>query len=323
MSNLDARTMKALRLHSYGAPLEVLQLEDSPIPSPGAGQIRVRVHACGLNPADWALCQGFMASSLPRGIGLDVSGAVDAVGDGVSKVSVGDLVFGVPDFMGQPSAGAANFAVLAVWEPVPDGLSLIAAAALPMAIETATRTLDLLGLKKDQTILINGGGTMVGFAAVQIAILRGANVIATAGETFASRLRDLGAKVTSYGAGMADRVRELVAGAPIDMVLQTAMASGALPDLIRLVEGDPQRVMSIGDADAKDFGVRTSGSEPDLVIRHDVLGHYARLAAEGRFTIPVARTFSLDDWREAVEESLSGRAHGKLVLLPDQASSTL
>ena len=214
MSNLDARTMKALRLQSYGAPLEVLQLEDTAIPNPGAGQIRVRVHACGLNPADWALCQGFMPSSLPRGIGLDVSGAVDAVGDGVSNVSVGDLVFGVPDFMGQPSAGAANFAVLAVWEPVPDDLSLIAAAALPMAVETATRTLDLLGLKKDQTILINGGGTMVGFAAVQIAILRGAQVIATTGGTFASRLRALGAKVTSYGAGMVDRVRELAAGAP-------------------------------------------------------------------------------------------------------------
>ena len=322
MSNLDARTMKALRLHSYGAPLEVLQLDDSPIPSPGAGQIRVRVHACGLNPADWALCQGFMASSLPRGVGLDVSGTVDAVGDGVSNVNVGDLVFGVPDFMGQPSAGAANFAVLAVWEPVPDGLSLIAAAALPMAVETATRTLDLLGLKKNQTILINGGGTMVGFAAVQIAILRGVQVIATAGDTFASRLRDLGAKVTSYGDGMVERVRELASGAP-DLALQTATASGVLPDLIRLVGGDPQRVMSIGDPDAKDFGVRTSGSEPDLVIRYDVLGHYARLAAEGRFTIPVARTFSLDDWREAVEESLNGRAHGKLVLLPDHASSTL
>ncbi len=320
MSNLDARTMKALRLHSYGAPLEVLQLEDVAVPSPGSGQIRVRVHACGLNPADWALCQGFMASSLPRGIGLDVSGAVDALGDGVSNVSVGDLVFGVPVFMGQPSAGAAEYAVLGVWESVPDGLSLIGAAALPMAVETAARTLDLLGLKKDQTILINGGGTMVGFAAVQMAILRGAHVIATAGETFASRLRDLGAKVTSYGDGMLDRVRELASGAP-DLALQTATASGVLPDLIRLVGGDPQRVMSIGDPDAKDLGVRTSGSESDLVLRYDVLGHYARLAAEGRFTIPVARTFSLDHWREAVEVSLSGRARGKLVLLPDHASS--
>ena len=319
MTNLQSSKMKALRLHSYGEPFDVLHLEEAALPNLVPGQIRVRVHACALNPADGALCQGFMANSLPRGIGLDVSGTVHAVGEGVSNVSVGDLVFGVPDFMGQSSAGAAEYAALAVWVPVPNGLNLLDAAALPMAVETATRTLDLLGLKKGQTILINGGGTMVGFAAVQMALMRGAQVIVTAGDTFASRLRDLGAKVTLYGAGMVDRVRELAAGTPIDMVLQTAMASGALPDLIKLVDGDPQRVMSIGDLNAKDFGVRTSGSESDLVLRYDVLGHYAQLAAEGRFTIPVARTFRLDHWREALEMSLSGRAHGKLLLLPDHA----
>ena len=315
MTNPQPSTMKAILLHRYGAPLDVLQLEEAPVPIPGPNQVRVRVHACALNPADAALCQGFMKSSLPRGIGLDVSGTVDAVGQGVSGVNPGDTVFGVPDFMGQPSAGAAEYAVLAVWEPIPSGLSLMDAAALPMAVETATRTLDLLGLKKGQTILINGGGTMVGFAATQMALSRGAQVIATAGDTFASRLRDFGAKVTSYGEGMVDRVRELASGAP-DLALQTALASGALPDLIQLVGGDPQRVMSIGDSDAGDFGVRTSGNEPDLVTRYDALTQYAQLAAEGRFTSPVGRTFRLDEWREALEVSLGGRAHGKLLLLP-------
>ena len=309
-------TMKALRLHNYGAPLDVLHMEEAAIPSPGPGQIRVRVHACALNPADGALCQGFMASSLPRGIGLDVSGTVDAVGEGVSNIGVGDLVFGVPDFKGQPSAGAAEYAILAVWVTVPDGLSLVDAAALPMAVETATRTLDLLTLKKGQTILINGGGTMVGFAAVQMALLRGAHVITTAGETYAGRLRDLGAKVTPYGDGVVDRVRELAGGAP-DLILQTATASGVLPDLIKIVDGDPHRVMSIADLDARELGVRTSGNEANLVPRYDVLGHFAQLAAEGRFTIPIARTFHLDKWREALEISLAGQAHGKLLLLPE------
>jgi NADPH:quinone reductase-like Zn-dependent oxidoreductase len=311
--------MKALRLHSYGAPLDVLHLEETSIPDAGPGQIRVRVHACALNPADGALCQGWAPSTLPRGIGLDVSGTVDAVGKDVTNVGVGDLVFGVPDFMGQPSAGASEYAILAVWVPVPNGLSPLDAAALPMAVETATRTLDLLGLKKSQTILINGGGTMVGFAAVQMALLRGAHVITTVGKTYADRLRDLGAKVTSYGDGMVDRVRELAGGAP-DLVLQTARASGVLLDLIQIVDGNPQRVLSIGDLDAAKFGVRTTGNEPDLVPRYDVLGHFAQLAAEGRFTIPVARTFSLEDWREALEISLSGRAHGNLLLQPDNAS---
>ncbi len=321
MTHPQLATMKALRLHSYGAPLDVLHLEQAPVSDAGPGQIRVRVHACALNPADGALCMGFMAHTLPRGIGLDVSGTVDAVGEGVTNVGLGDLVFGVPDFMGQPSAGAAEYAILAVWVPVPEGLSLLDAAALPMAVETATRTLDLLGLKKGQTILVNGGGTMVGFAAVQMALLRGAHVITTAGETYAGRLRELGAKVTSYGDGMVDRVRELAGGAP-DLVLQTAMASGVLPDLIQIVDGNPQRVMSIGDLDAVKFGVRTTGNEPDLVPRYDVLGHFAQLAAERHFTIPVVRTFSLEDWREALEISLSGRAHGKLLLLPGDAADT-
>ncbi len=117
-------------------------------------------------------------------------------------------------------------------------MDLEAAAALPMVVETAVRSLDLLGLAADQTLLVNGGGTMTGFAAVQMALMRGARVIATAGETFAGRLRDLGAKVTPYGEGMVGRVREMAGGAP-DLVLHTALAPGVLPDLIEIVDGDP------------------------------------------------------------------------------------
>ena len=314
MTTPQPATMKALRLHRYGAPLDVLHLEDAAIPTPGPGQVRVRVQACALNPADGALCMGLFPSKLPRGIGLDVSGTVDALGEGVQNVAVGDLVFGVPDFMGQASAGAAEYAVLAVFVPVPQDLDMLEAAALPMAVETAARSLDLLGLVAGQTILINGGGTMIGFSAVQMAIMRGAQVITTAGETYAARLRDLGAKVTPYGDGMADRVRVLAGGAP-DLILQTASVPGLLPELIKMVGGDAHRVLSISDFDANDLGARTTGQEAKIVLRYDTLAPFAQLAAQGRFTIPIARTFSLEDWREALEISLSGRAHGKLLLL--------
>ncbi len=316
----DQSKMKALRLHTFGEPLEVLTLEETVLPKAGPNQIRVRVEACALNPMDAILCQGFMAKSLPRGIGTDVSGTVDEVGADVSNVRVGDKVFGVPDFGGEPSAGAAEHAVLVVWEFVPEKLELQSAAAMPMSVETAARALDLLGLEKGQTIVVNGAGTMVGFAAVQMAILKGAHVIATAGDTFAGDLRKLGADVTAYGDGLADRVRATTDRKP-DVALQTA-ASGksALPDLINLVGGDPQRVMSLIDFGPDNFGVRTTGSEPDLVPRYDVLGKYAQLAAKGKFTIPVARTFRLDEWREAFEMTLEGRAHGKILLLPDNAT---
>jgi NADPH:quinone reductase-like Zn-dependent oxidoreductase len=73
--------------------------------------------------------------------------------------------------------------------------------------------------------------------------------------------------------------------------------------------------MSFADFDQEGLGVRTTGREKGLVARYDVLGRYAQLAAEGRFKIPIAQTFALDDWREAFERSANRRAHGKLVLL--------
>ena len=316
MPGAEPTEMKTLHVRRYGKPADVLQLGIVPVPVPGAGQIRIRVRACALNPADWAVCDGFIPLPPPRGIGFDVSGTVDVVGNGAGGVAIGDLVFGVPDYVGYQTAGASEYAVLKVWYPVPEGLDALHAAALPMAVETATRSIDLLGLTGDQTLVVNGGGTMTGFAAVQIALLRGARVIATAGETFADRLRALGAYVTPYGVGMVERVREIAGGAP-DFVLHAARVDGGLPDLVRIVDGDPRRVMSFSDFDEGGIGVRTTGREKGVVQRYDVLGDYARLAADGRFTIPIARTFTWDDWRDAVEISTSGRAHGKLVLVFD------
>ena len=317
MTDPALASMRSLRFHRHGEWRDVLQLEVAAVPSAGSNQIRVRVRACALNPMDLVLCSGGMPGPLPGGIGLDVSGTVDAVGKDVTNVRAGDHVFGVPDYMHYPTAGASDYAILAAWAPVPGGLDLLEAAALPMAVETAVRSLDLLGLSAGETILINGGGTMVGFAAVQIALMRGAHVVATAGETFAARLRDLGAKVTSYGDGMVERVRDIVGRAP-DLVLHTALAPGVLPELVEIVDGDPKRVMSITDFDEEGLGVRTTGREPGLVPRYDVLGHFAQLAAEGRFTVPVARTFAMDDWRTALELSQSGHARGKLLILPSE-----
>ena len=319
MTDPKPTTMKALRLETYGRPFDVLRLEDVAIPNPGIGQVRVRVHACALNPADWVVCEGFLPVPPPRGIGFDVSGIVDALGEGVTNVNLGDPVFGVPDYIGYATGGAAEYAVLKIFLPVPEGLDMTEAAALPMAVETAVRSIDLLPLTAGQTLMVNGGGTMTGFAAVQIALLRGANVIASAGDTFSGRLRELGAKVTPYGEGMVERVRELAGGAP-DFALHTAQVKGTLPDLVKIVDGDPKRVFSFADRDEEGIGVRTAWKEQGANgLRYDVLGHYAQLAAEGRFLMPVARTFALDDWREAAEISISKKAHGKLVLLPGAA----
>lgn len=318
MAQPEPASMRTLHVHAYGAPMAVLRLEQVALPAPAASRIRVRVRACALNPADWAVCEGFIPLPPPRGIGFDVCGTVDALGEGVDGVSVGDLVFGVPDYLGYATAGASDYAVLGKWWAVPDGLDRVEAAALPMAVETAARAIGLLGLSEGQTIMINGGGTMTGFAAVQMALRRGAHVIASAGETFAERLRALGAAVTPYGEGMVERVRD-IAGGSTDFALHTARVKGVLPDLVEIVGGDPRRVMSFSDFDEDRIGVRTTGREAGVVHRYDVLADYAQLAAEGRFAIPIAATFAMEDWRQAAEISIGGRAHGKLVLLLDGA----
>ena len=91
--------------------------------------------------------------------------------------------------------------------------------------------------------------------------------------------------------------------------------------LVKIVDGDPKRVLSFADFDEEGVGVRTTGRERGVVQRYDVLGLYAQLAAEGRFSIPVARTFRLEDWREAAEISMNKQAHGKLMLLPDPSTT--
>lgn len=316
MSAVESRT---IRFHRVGEPLDVLQEEQTQIADPAEGTIRIRVAATGLNPADWELCRGFMPGALPRGIGLDVSGTVDAIGDGVAEVAVGDLVFGSSDFAAQPSAGAADFAILKLWFPVPTGLDLVHAAVLPMVLQTAHWTLDLMDVRSGETLLIHGAGGMVGYTAVQLAIRRGARVIATAGPTFAGDLEGYGATVTPYGEGMVERVRFLAEGS-IDHVLDTSRPnSGAIAALIEIT-GDPKRVVTISNHDeARRQGARVNIDE--LVAAGGLpgtgfLADYAKLAAAGQLTVPVAKRFPLGEWRAAAELSLSGAPHGKVVLVP-------
>jgi NADPH:quinone reductase-like Zn-dependent oxidoreductase len=308
-------TVRTVRFHEYGEPADVLHLETAAAPAPGPGRVRVAVHACGLTPADWALCRGLFPGNLPRGIGIEVSGTVDAVGEGVTDVAAGAPVFGTADWRGAPIAGASDRAIMDHWFRAPAGLDLTQAAALPMALETAYRSLAQLGMSAEQTILIHGAGTTIGFAAVQIALVRGARVLATAGQTYAQRLRDLGAAVTAYGPGMAERVNALSDGT-VDLVLDTAPVGGALPDLVQIAGGDPKRVLTIADfSAAKELGVRDS-FEDGQTQRFDVFPEFAQLAADGRFAIPIAGTFPLEDWRTALELSLGNQARGKLLLLP-------
>src|SRR5579875_1273958 len=155
--------MRAVQFSKFGGP-EVLEIVEVPEPHAGANEIRVVVSACGVNPVDWKIREGYMGGELPRGVGLEVAGVVDEVGDAVTDVTAGDEVFG------PTSGGAADFAILAHWARVPGTLDLVGAAALPIAVETAVRGLDLLGVADGQTMLINGAAGAVGTVTIQLAV---------------------------------------------------------------------------------------------------------------------------------------------------------
>ena len=167
-----------------------------------------------------------------------------------------------------------------------------------MALDTAYLHLTALGLTPGRTILINGAGGTIGFAAVQIALIRGMRVIATAGPTYPQRLRDLGADVTTYGDGVVQRVKAISDG-PVNLVLDTAPVGGALPDLVEIAGGDPRRVLTISDWRPLSSSASATPSTRPGPAEPPVRGltEFARRAADGTFTVPIARTFPLEEWR--------------------------
>ena len=134
--------------------------------------------------------------------------------------------------------------MLSHFAPIPPSLDFAGAAALPAAVETATRGLDQLGVESGSTLLINGASGNVGSAGVQLAVARGARVIGTASPGNHDYLRSLGAEPVAYGEGLVERVRALAPDG-VDRALDVA-GSGVLPELIELA-GGPERVVTIAD----------------------------------------------------------------------------
>ncbi len=302
--------MRGIQFSQFGGP-EVLELVELPDPEPGPGQIRVAVRAAGVNPIDWKVRSGAMGGDLPKRTGQEVAGVVDRLGDGVTGVAVGDAVFGGAAGGG----GAAELALMENYARMPASLDFAGAAALPVAVETAVRTLDVLGVTGGQTIVINGASGSVGIAAVQCARSRGARVIGTASESNHDYLREFGAEPTTYGDGLAERVRALGAGRDltVDRALD-ASGGGMLPALVELT-GSPDRVVTIADYQgAQETGVPFNGGRGPERAWY-ALADAAALIEAGRFRLPVARTFALDQIAEAHRISENGHPRGKLVLI--------
>ncbi|MET7896609.1 NADP-dependent oxidoreductase [Streptomyces mirabilis] len=312
--------MKAVRFHQYGDP-DVLRHEDVEQPNPGAGQVRVRVAATSFNPVDANIRAGFMQGpipvTLPHTPGIDVAGTVDALGEGVTGIQVGDQVIG---FLPMAGPGAAAEYVLAPAEaltPAPKSVALSDAAALPLVGLTAWQALfEHAKLTAGQRVLINGAGGAVGGYAVQLAKKAGAFVIATAGPRSSRR-------VTAAGTDeVIDHTTADVVAAvsrPVDVVLNLAPVEPAQLDaLLGLIRPGGVLVNTTVWMPAptdEERGVRGI----DLFVRSDAeqLSHLVELIDGGELRVEVARRVPLAELPALHADAAAGALpSGKVVVTP-------
>src|SRR5580704_13215608 len=226
-------SMRAVRFHEYGPP-STLVVEAVDRPQPQAGEVLARVHFAGVNPIDWKLRSGnmqrYMPIPLPATPGLDFSGTVDTLGDGVTGFAAGDRAFG------RGASTYAEFAVapIATIAKIPDGVSFEQAATLHVGGVTAWLALfDSAHLEAGQRVLVQGGAGGVGSLAVQLAHWKGASVSATASTANVDYVRSIGAdEVIDYTtANVEDAVHD------VDVVIDTVGGEVAARSLSLLKPG--------------------------------------------------------------------------------------
>lgn len=306
---MEKATLKAIMFDRFGGP-EVLHQADIPVPQPGPGQVRVRVKAAGLNAKDGKLRAGALESlyptTLPAVPGGELAGVVDAVGEGVTALQVGDQVMGWSD-----TGSYAEYALATNLALKPAGLDWQEAAALPVASETAERVLDLLAVTAGETVLMHGAAGGVGTVAIQLAKARGARVIATAGPSNQDYLTSLGATATLYGEGLVERVRALAPDG-VDAVFDLA-GKGALEDSIAL-RGSTERIVTIADFRARELGITFASGRAQPPV--DRLAAVAQEAADGTLVTTVT-AYPLEQAATAQQLSDAGHVRGKVVLTVD------
>ena len=303
--------MRAVRFHEYGPP-SVLVVDEIDRPEPTAGEVLIKVHAAGVNPIDWKIRAGYlrqyMPVTLPSTPGLDVSGTVDSVGEGVSDFAPGDRVFG------RGAGTYAEYAVapIATIAHIPEGVSFDQAATLHVGGVTAWLGLfDSAHLEPGQRVLIQGGAGGVGAIAVQLARWKGAYVIATASTANVEFVRSLGAdEVIDYTTvKVEDAVHD------VDIVLDTVGGEVTAQSWSALKAGGIL-VTVVGSADADvaaKRGVRTAAIRraPETRPFLDELG---ALVASGAVKPEIQRVFPLDEAAEAQAASETGHGRGRILL---------
>ncbi len=324
--------MQAILVREFGGP-QVLKLEDVPDPTPGPGQVLVRVHAAGVNPFDTYMRTGTYATkpSLPYTPGADGAGVVEALGQGVAGIAVGARVF----FGGTATHKAYGaYAQMVLCEPqqlhaLPPRLTFSQGAGVGVPYVTAWRALhDRARLQPGETLFVHGASGGVGLAATQIARAWGATVIGTASTPDGlDAVRGQGAHhvLNHRETGYLDALEDLTGGRGPDVILEnlanvnldndlTALAFGGRIVVVGnrgRIEIDPRKAMS---KDAAIVGMALWNTTPADWIRA-----YRAIEAglaSGTLAPLVSVEMPLPDAARSHELILEPGAKGKIVLIP-------
>jgi NADPH:quinone reductase-like Zn-dependent oxidoreductase len=340
--------MKAVRIHEFGGP-EVLRYEDVPDAKPRKDQVMVRVRACSLNHLDIWVRKGLPGVKLPHILGSDIAGEIVEVGEYVAGFKAGQRVLLAPmlfcNHCTKCVAGLQNqcreFAVLGNGVdggncelvlvpavnviPIPESLEFDQAASVPLVFLTAWHMLvRRAGIRQGQTVLVLGGGSGVGIAAIQIAKLFHARVITTAGDAAKlEKARTLGADygINHYQQKISEEVRKITSKAGVDIVVEhvgqatweesmkSLKAGGTIVTCGATTGFDAKFDLRFLFARQLSFLGSYMGTMGDL---YDVLGH----VFAGRLKPVVDRAFPLQETRAAHEYMESSQMFGKIVLNP-------
>jgi NADPH:quinone reductase-like Zn-dependent oxidoreductase len=305
---------RAVRFDQYG-DVDVLNVVDVERPIPGRGQVLVRVKAAGLNPGEASIRQGLLherwPATFPSGEGTDLAGIVEEAGPGVDGIAVDAEVIGFTE----ERASHAELVLVPADQltPKPPNVSWDAAGALFVAGTTAYAAVRAVGVSSGDTVVVSGAAGGVGSLTVQLAVLAGATVIGLAGERNHQWLLEHGAIPVAYGDGVADRIREVSDG-QVDALIDT-FGSGYVALAVDELGVAPDRVDTIIDWEAgQQYGVKMEGTAAAGTAA--VLAELAQLVEEGRLEVPIAKTYALEDVRDAFRELERRHTRGKIVLRP-------
>ena len=307
-------TMRAVRFERYGET-DVLQVVEVPRPRAAAGRAVVQVKAAAINPGEASIRKGLLhdrwPATFPEGEGSDLAGVVTEVGAGVTSVAVGDEVIGWTE----ERASHAEFVSVPAGQlvPKPAGVPWEVAGSLYVAGVTAVATIRAVGAGAGDTVAVSAAAGGVGSITVQLARRAGATVLGIAGPSSAGWLRSAGVTPVTYGEGLAGRLK---AAAPDGISAFIDCFGSGYVDLAVQLDVPRERIDTIIDwAAAQQAGVKMAG----LATVGDpaaVLSELAGLVAGGELVVPVAKTYPLDQVRDAFAELEQRHTLGKIVLLP-------